>query len=199
MPLQLEYMFSKARGSVLFAAVCWGNMYLINDLQVAGQASMWMSTRHCALVYSNGDAVSWVCLLAHWTILGEKFWKCDSDSLFQRGLWNEVWVKPRGYSAMVGKRRRHCFPPLQPSSSWGKIPKPITSAILQVIRGSMVDLGCQKTKQMWSSNYLLHGNCIQPWAEPSILPAGQWVRRGSSQHRKGVNFVSAFRRNDFAG
>lgn len=27
------------------------------------------------------------------------------------------------------------------------------------------------------------------WAESSILPAGQWIRRGNSQHRKGVNFV----------
>lgn len=160
-------MFYKARGSVLFAAVCWGNMYSITDLQVAEQASVWMSTRDWALVYSNRDAVSPVCLLAHWTMLGEKFRKCDSGSFF---LWKEVWVKPRGHSAMVGKRRLHCFPLLQPSSSWGKISKPITSAILRVIRGSMVDLGCQKTKQMWSSNYLLHGNCI-PALSRAIHPA----------------------------
>lgn len=157
MSFQLEYMFYKARGSVLFTVICWGNRYSINDFWVVEQVSKWMNTRGCVLVYSNRDAVSQVCLLSHLTILGEKFWKCGSGYLFQRGLWNKVWMKPRGWSAMVGKSRLHCFPLLQRNSSWGKNFKPITLAILQVIRGSMVDLGCQKTKQMQSFNYTLHG------------------------------------------
>lgn len=63
----------QGQGSVLFAAVCWGNRFSITDLRMAEQASVWMNTRDCALVYSNRDAVSQACLLAHWTTLGEKF------------------------------------------------------------------------------------------------------------------------------